>query len=117
MPELRNLTPHPIVLRSADRVWTWPEAETAHRLTSRVVSIGSFDLDDVSVPLVALCTDDVTPLPPAEAGVYFIVSRSSAEAHPERDDLVFPWPVVTDDDGLPQWCEGFGRVTTGGPMS
>lgn len=43
--------------------------------------------------------EEVVNLPDQKPGTYYIVSKSLAQACPERKDLIFPGTVVRDADG------------------
>lgn len=50
------------------------------------------------------------PLPKQQEGVLYIVSRITAEALPNRDDLLMVDGTVRDDDGRIIGCTGFAQL-------
>jgi len=50
------------------------------------------------------------PLPDKQEGVLYIVSRITAEALPNRDDLLMVDGTVRDDDGRIIGCTGFAQL-------
>ena len=50
------------------------------------------------------------PLPNQQEGVTYIVSRITAEALPNRDDLLMVDGTVRDDDGRIIGCTGFAQL-------
>ena len=50
------------------------------------------------------------PLPDKQEGVLYIVSRITAEALPNRDDLLMVDGTVRDDDGRIIGCTGFSQL-------
>lgn len=49
-------------------------------------------------------------LPPPEPDTLRVVSRIVAEAHPDRDDLVFPDDLVRDETGQVIGCRSLSRL-------
>ena len=62
-----------------------------------------------SIPILETQFGEVTGLPPAEEGVYLIVSRLVLQACPERHDLLSPGELVRGPDGQPIGCKGLSR--------
>jgi hypothetical protein len=109
-----NLTPHEITVRLADRDWVIPSHAPAHRVG--VVPLERFDIVDertgAPIPLVTVRSVEETALPDPTPDVMYIVSRTSATVLRNRADVVFPWPVETDEGGT-AWCTGFARLEQG----
>ena len=53
---------------------------------------------------------EITGLPEAKKGTYYIVSKILAQACPEREDLIFPGTMVRDADDHIVGCIDFSRV-------
>lgn len=49
-------------------------------------------------------------LPEEEEGVFWVVSRLTAEAAKNRKDLLVPGPMVRGEDGRPVGCNGLSRI-------
>lgn len=49
-------------------------------------------------------------LPEEEEGVFWVVSRLTAEATKNRKDLLVPGPMVRGEDGRPVGCNGLSRI-------
>lgn len=120
---LVNLTPHPIVLRSATLGTRYTIAPTLP--TPRAGEVRD-RTDEINVEV--LPTDDkpagfqfpvtvnnlrlgrVENLPDPRPGVLLIVSRVIAEALPDRTDLVIPDEMIRDDQGRIVGCRALARV-------
>lgn len=52
----------------------------------------------------------ITGLPDAKPGTYYIVSKTLAQACPEREDLIFPGTLIYDAEDNVVGCIDFSRV-------
>lgn len=97
--ELRNLTPHPLVL--VDRVGRRRELAAASGSVPRVVTTRrpADGFAGLAVPAVVEIDDAVRDLPEPVPGVLWIVSRRVRVACPLRLDLASPVDVERDGDG------------------
>jgi hypothetical protein len=107
---LRNLTPHAVSVVNPDGSVTEIAVDgPAPRLTVDRVAAGTLRTGVGDIPLVwarvnLLDAAGTTDLPAAQAGVYLIVARLVAEAHPTRSDLLVPDGVVRDPAGRVVGC-------------
>lgn len=132
---VRNLTPHPVVIRHEypaghvlDHVI--PPEPTPARVEERVKYMlmtrflrwhpwASFkEFTDTNLPYEVggrsvfkiLTYGPVTGLPDRAPGVILIVSRLVAQACPDRDDLWFPIDLIRDAGGAPVACGALARM-------
>ena len=103
-PIIVNLTPHPVVVRSAagERVF---ESEGV----ARVTDVAQAPSEVAGLPVVEISQGAVTGLPEPEPGVVLLVSRVLAAARPDRTDLVFPFGEVRDENGVIVAVESLAR--------
>lgn len=106
---LRNLTPHPVTVHTAQAVIDIPPS-------GEVARCAEGDVDDHSCSTavfvgghsVTVITDRTLPLviglPDTAPDVLLIVSRLVALAAPQRNDLVFPYSPVRDRTGRIVGC-------------
>jgi hypothetical protein len=106
--ELTNLTPHSIDVVAADDslIITLPPAEKPARCQESTQSSGAFAMGDRNavVPLVSLAFGEVDGLPDPKPRTHYVVSRTVANAVPERTDLVVPYDIVRDPTGQVVGC-------------
>ena len=67
--------------------------------------------DGTVIPVAHLRYTDVDGLPAPEEGVHLVVSLLTAQAAPERTDLLVPVGQVRDDSGRIIGCRGLARLT------
>ena len=106
MPTIVNRTPHTVRILIGDAAMrtiepTFPTPRTAS--TRMQVSIVD------GIPVDHVIYGGVVDLPPAEPGVFLIVSLMVAQAVPERKDLLIPGEVVRDAAGVIVACKGLSR--------
>ena len=103
--ELRNCTPHTLNIHLPDgSVRSLPPSGVSPRVATVTEPSESVD----GVPVVTSRLGEVTGLPPAEPGVFLVVSQIVASAA-GRPDLLFPGELVRDDAGRPVGCRGLAR--------
>ncbi|MFN2495172.1 MAG: hypothetical protein ABR608_04590 [Pseudonocardiaceae bacterium] len=112
-PALVNLTPHPVLIKTATGVTVAipPSGRVARCRTEPDRVLGTVQVDGHSVPLVVNdVTSAVLGLPEPEEGVLFVVSRLVALAAPLRRDMVFPHDPVRDETGRTTGCRALAQV-------
>lgn len=97
--ELRNLTPHEIVLETPSGTLHLPPTGVVARCDTTREVLGHVSVDEVNVPITHVRVEDCENIPPPREGVMLIVSRIVAEARPDREDLLIPDDAVRDSDG------------------
>ncbi|AUM20261.1 hypothetical protein [Rhodococcus ruber] len=107
VPELVNLTPHPITLLGVHRDVRLSPSGTVARLDYRTIVVTGYLR---GVPVLTEEHPVVTGLPAHRAGTYLIVSRAVMAACPHRHDLLSPGQLVRDEDGAV--CAARTLVTT-----
>lgn len=117
---LRNLTPHKIAVfnREEKKEFTIEPEGVVPRVKmvkSRSEDFGTnhvnlsghqhrIEVDDV------FASSEVENLPQEEGNVFLIISRTVAEAVPERNDLIIPNDTVRDENGRIVGCKSFARI-------
>jgi hypothetical protein len=80
MAKLINLTPHPItIVVGEDKVEIPPSGQVA-RVTQGYRDLGTLELGDTNIPVVASTYGDIAGLPPEEPGVFYVTSGLVAQA-------------------------------------
>lgn len=97
-----NLTPHEITCALTGR--TFPASGSIARVSSTSTPAGEID----GIPCFVATYGEVTGLPEAQDGVFYLVSGMVFDASPRRD-LIAPGELVRDDKGQPIGCKGFKR--------
>lgn len=113
-----NTTPHEINLILEGTTIAIPTSDVSFRVRSESVKVGQLTVDGSPVDVRARRFSDVTctiggeevPLPNQQEGVFYIVSRITAEALLERSDLLMVDGTVRDDDGRIIGCTGFAQL-------
>ena len=111
MFDLRNLTPHDLVVEddSGGMITIPPAGEPARvsyyneRGDALSTTCGDFNIHE---PVFG----QVSNLPAPQTEVFLVVSRLVAERHPDREDLLFPGRLIRDDGGRVVACRGFCRL-------
>jgi hypothetical protein len=106
MPTLVNRTPHVVrILVGEEAIRTIePTFPTPRTASTRM----QFSIVD-GIPVDRVIYGGVVDMPPAEPGVFLIVSLMVAQALPERKDLLVPGEVVRDAAGTIVACKGLSR--------
>lgn len=124
-----NLTPHSISLYSSSDVEeqiinnymtlvlkegaqplaVYPSQGVA-RATSRKVIIDRIEVNGVQIPVHHTAFGKAEGLPPATYDTYYIVSALTAQACPDRTDLIIVDSTVRDNNGRIVGCTAFGKV-------
>jgi hypothetical protein len=96
-----NLTPHAInVITTDGETSSIPPSGKIARVATETEPAGLID----GLPVVRTKFGQVTDLPPAEAGIWYIVSGIVRAALPARGDLLTPSGLVRDDEGRVIGC-------------
>lgn len=120
MPELINLTPHPIRVFEADtEVMVIPPSEDHPEARLGEIDLGTKHMGlGVPVEYVEYAPHGglVEPLPPQVDGVWFIVPLVVAlalaynrEGYVGRGDLLVPYDLVRNDEGTVIGCQALAR--------
>ncbi len=103
MTQFKNLCPHAVnVVLPNGEVRDYMPSGIIARCSQKEEVVGEFD----GIPVTRQSFGEVLDLPAPEKDVHYIVSRLVAAACPERSDLVFPGPLVRDENGQPKGCRG-----------
>ena len=119
-----NTTPHAITILAGSDVnqgeedVTIPSSNVSIRVKSEAIvdcltMVGSLfvEIRKRQFTSVTYLENEVEmPLPDKQEGVLYIVSRITAEALPNRDDLLMVDGTVRDDDGRIIGCTGFAQL-------
>lgn len=108
--EYINLTPHDInIFDELDNVVM--VIASSGRPIPRVSEVEKRNVEGVGLPcpVVEIGYGQVTDIPPRRNNVYYIVSRTVAQALPDREDLLFPTDLVRDDTGTIIGCRKLAR--------
>jgi hypothetical protein len=110
---IRNLTPHTVTLLVGGRRVEVPASGILPRVVEQEAAAPPVTVSGVEVPVVEVRLGTVQGLPERAAGVYLLVPRAVAQAHPHRDDLLIPYRLVRDPGGAVVGCAAFARVMAG----
>lgn len=108
--EVRNLTPHVVLVVVEGREVRLEPVPDPPRVVEQVAAAGSVLCGGVAVPVVEVRPAEVAGLPPETPGVWLVVARAVATAAPERADLLVPFDAVRDEHGAVIGCRGFARL-------
>ena len=98
---LRNLTPHNLNLVDVDGgVLTLPPSGVVARVVAERLPLGPVSTAGRQLALALVRFGKVEDLPPAEVGVWLVVSALVLEAAASREDLVSPGELVRDAAGV-----------------
>lgn len=106
-----NLTPHALNFLDAENrvVLTVPSSGVA-RAAQRRESIGAIDADGVTLPVTRSVFGAVDGLPAPEAGTIYVVSAITAQAVPEREDVLIVDDSARDENGRIIGVRGLAHV-------
>jgi hypothetical protein len=110
---IRNLTPHTVTLLVGDRRVDMLASGILPRVVEQEAAAPPVTVSGVEVPVVEVRLGTVQGLPERAAGVFLVVPRAVAQAHPHRDDLLIPYRLVRDSGGAVVGCAAFARVMAG----
>jgi len=110
---IRNLTPHTVTLLVGGRRVEVPASGILPRVVEQEAAAPPVTVSGVEVPVVEVRLGTVQGLPERAAGVFLVVPRAVAQAHPHRDDLLIPYRLVRDPGGAVVGCAAFARVMAG----
>ena len=103
MVEIKNYTPHEIIIKRGDDFIKYPSMGIAR------VSVSSHKVAELDgVDIVESSYGEVVGLPTEEDGVYYIVSALVKGAS-TRADLLVPDGTVRDDKGQVAYCTCWRR--------
>ena len=110
MAEIKNLTPHEVVLVGEDGkvIKTFP-SEGLVRLSQTTERVGSVVVEGVEIPLSSTKFGEVEGLPPQKEGTIYIVSSLVCQACPDRPDLFIPNETVRDKKGRIVGCRSLSH--------
>lgn len=114
MSKLVNLTPHPIVLCSADGapVITIPPSGNVARCSTQREMVDRFEVDGVTATVNANTLGNLEGLPDPAPDTYYVVSMIAATAAAKSGrthDVLVPDEAVRDPQGRVIGCRGFAR--------
>ncbi|MBW2081556.1 MAG: hypothetical protein JRI39_00380 [Deltaproteobacteria bacterium] len=95
-PQLLNLTPHMVTLITPEGHLSIPPSNSVARIELRAENEGYLTIRGAAIPLVSTRPEKITGLPDPKPNTFYIVSRTIAEALPERRDLLVPDELVRD---------------------
>lgn len=104
--QLVNLTPHPITL-----------ATDAHGVPAGTYASDGIAHVDLTPGKLESEPEIAAPLPPPTKGTLYAVSLMTAEARPERTDLVIPHDQIRDDNGRIVGCRTLAKVWEVSPLA
>lgn len=109
-----NLTPHEFTLYTSDTVvLRVPPSGEVFRLAEIRTEADHLNVDGTHVPVIQLThATDTAALPARQPGVLLLVSRVSAQAVSDRDDVVFPLDEVRDEANRIVGCHALGRFVS-----
>lgn len=105
MTILINLTPHVITIVSEVRTAIVPPSGQIARVASKTETVGEVN----GIPIFKQSFGEVTDLPEAKEGTFYIVSRMVKDRVPERDDVLVPGTPIRDDKGVIIGADGLSR--------
>lgn len=95
-----NLTPHALnFLDAENRVILSVPSSGVARAAQRRETIGTVDVDGVTLPVTRSAFGAVEGLPAPEAGTIYVVSAITAQAVPEREDVFVVEDDLLDENG------------------
>lgn len=102
-----NCTPHAITVAGV----TIPPSGVIPRVQEWVEQIAILASEGgTEIPLTRTRLGDLVGLPDPEPGTWYVVSRMTAEAAPEREDLLIPGKQIRDDQGRICGAESLSRL-------
>lgn len=106
-----NLTPHALNFLDAENrvILTVPSSGLA-RAAQRRESIGTIYAGGVTLPVTRSVFGAVEGLPAPEAGTIYVVSAITAQAVPEREDVLIVDDSVRDENGRIIGVRGLAHV-------
>lgn len=118
---IKNLTPYDLTFIGQDGktvIATLPPSGVVPRVREEHTPDGSVTviepnaefLGGVEIPVEMVRYTDPEDLPDEVPGVYLVVSRITAQAAPDRTDLMFPIGQVRDEKKRIIGCTGLGRL-------
>ena len=104
-----NATPHPLdVYDESGRevVLVLEASDVLARAGERSVRLSDTEIDGITIPIHGTSYGQVTGLPDARPGVFYVVALPVAIAAPERTDLLVCGPAVRDEANRMIGCKG-----------
>lgn len=107
---LINLTPHPVQIIGVDKeVTILPACHTPARLNEQATPVKTLDYQGAIITISAVEYTHAYDLPGTLKNTLYVVSQMVAQAYPDRDDLLFPYDIVRNEDGSIFACRQLGR--------
>jgi hypothetical protein len=112
--KLVNLTPHPVQIAGRGpngqrRMIVLPACHTPARLNEQADLLSIFDFQETEVVISAVQYTHAYNLPGPLKDTFYVVSQMVAQAYAERDDLLFPYEIIRNEDGSIFACKQLGR--------
>lgn len=105
--EIKNATQHTVnVFVGGKEVMALEPSGILPRVEQEEVVIETIN----GVPITRQKFSKPYGLPEKEEGVFWIVSKLTAEAANDREDLLVPGPMVRGENGKPVGCNGLSRI-------
>ena len=104
--DIVNCTPHSINVSGVE----FPPSGIIPRVTETATVIGNVAVGDVDIDITEIVLGNVENLPDPKLGVYYVVSRITAEAVRDRRDLLIPGKQIRDENGRIIGCETLSRL-------
>lgn len=114
LPRLRNLTPHAVTIELPHGPLCLRPDGDPIRVPILRRRVGALPHVYDEIPVHTTETARPAVLPPLTAGVFLVVARAVAEAHPERGDLLYPDELIRDPAGAVVGC---GALATCAPAA
>jgi len=105
MNAIINTTPHNVnIVKDKKVVNTFLKSDNPLRLSTTSNQVGDLD----GIPVMSVTFGDVE-LPAFQPDTYYIVSALIKNAFPDRTDLIVPFDLVRDDNGIIIGCKSFSK--------
>lgn len=109
--KLINLTPHAVQIFATDSsVLILPACHTPARLNEHAELIKLIDVHDMEIRISGVEYTHAYNLPDKVENTSYVVSQMVAQAYPERDDLLFPYDIIRNEDGTIFGCKSLARL-------
>ncbi|MGC9001325.1 hypothetical protein [Caldisericum sp.] len=109
--EMKNLTPHEIVVVVDGRELHFPPSGTVARCTATREVVEYLEVQGVKIPINRTTFGEVENLPEPQEGAVYIVSSIVAQAMAgKRNDLFVPDDAVRDEQGRIKAVKAFAKI-------
>jgi hypothetical protein len=110
--KLINLTPHAVQIFGTDSsVLVLPACHSPARLSEHAMLFKLIKIHDMEIRISGVEYTSVYNLPDKLEDTLYVVSQMVAQASPERDDLLFPYDVIRNEDGTIFGCKSLAKWT------